>query len=475
MLTAVGWLSKIPSPQEISHLTNMANIEEQLISRIIRKGQLAEVMDWGISLDDFLADEPRFIFSELLALSSAPGNQGGQLGPAMAPALYTHFTFCDDDITPLNILCTEVRKNRLKAEVRGAVQKVLEKLDHDPLEAATIGDSLFKIALDLGYNKRTDVHFHEAIGDIVTRMIQMENGADFSVAKWPWAPFNEVTLGIQRDDYVVYYGRPKSGKTWCLASIIAHIYNSGHSVLVYTKEMHPENIFTRITACLSEVPYQELRSGKLAPEERNRIMGLHDSIRSLGGLQGLVCLSGLDAPSGKDTVEWLQAKIEKYRPTVAFIDGMYLMTDSRGGKNQQDHQRVSNISRGIRQMVLATGIPAICTLQANRKAAGHSNAELDEIAYSDSIGQDATMIIRVIDDKTEPTMSLVVGGSREFHLPGIKIWNIPATNFSFKELMNERDVHKAKERDSADSPKRNDHNEITKRENAAISRQIKSI
>jgi hypothetical protein len=87
-------------------------------------------------------------------------------------------------------------------------------------------------------------------------------------------------------------------------------------------------------------------------------------------------------------------------------------------------------------------------MQANRKAAGHSNAELDEMAYADAVGQDATLAVRVINEKGKPTLALVVGGSREFYLHGIRIGGIPGTDFEEKEMLTEKDISRAKEEDA---------------------------
>jgi hypothetical protein len=113
-----------------------------------------------------------------------------------------------------------------------------------------------------------------------------------------------------------------------------------------------------------------------------------------------------------------------------------------------------NISRDLRQMVLSTGVPVIATMQANRKAAGHNDANLDEIAYSDALAQDATMAARVINDKVSPTISVVIGGSREFKLHGFRINAVPARDFSYHSELTEKDIEKAKEGDQSEVEKK---------------------
>lgn len=121
----------------------------------------------------------------------------------------------------------------------------------------------------------------------------------------------------------------------------------------------------------------------------------------------------------------------------------------------KDHERVMNVSREARQLVLDTSTPIIATMQANRKAAQHNAAELDEIAYSDAIGQDATMAFRCIADRKQPLISLVTGGSREFELPGFRIHGEPASNFGFHSIMDEKDIQKAVDKDVTDDEAEN--------------------
>lgn len=455
----------------------MANAEMQLVSRVLRKGQLNDIIEWGITLDDCLTDEPRHIMSSLLALRAS--TNGGQLGEQLAREMFPTFQPCDDDITPLEVLCMEVRKNRIRAEVRGITAEMLEVVDRDPLEALQRADTRFKNLIEIGYtSKQTDVRFRDSLDRSISRMELLEQGVVLSVANWPWAPLDAVTGGVQKDDYIVYYGRPKSFKTWMLAYHIAHTYDQGKRLLIYTKEMTADNIFMRVAACLSALPYQEFRMGKLELHDRQRLYELQAMVRDMKSSDDMICLSGRDAPNGKDTVEWLESKVVKYGVDMTFVDGMYLMSTSGSQKDKKDNFRVQEISRGLRQMVLNTGRPIACTIQANRSAAKNQTAELDEIAFSDAIGMDATVIMRSINDKTTPTCTLVMGGSREFSLPGIRTWAIPATNFSFKEELGDKDIHKAKVSDkevNGKSDTRVASQEAERRTQEAVHRHVRMI
>jgi hypothetical protein len=161
---------------------------------------------------------------------------------------------------------------------------------------------------------------------------------------------------------------------------------------------------------------------------------------------------------GRDTISWFRSKVEKYKPKVAFIDGMYLMTPENS-KLVKTNERLENVSRAARQMILDTKVPLFCTLQANRQAAKHEKGEMDEIAMSDAVSQDCTAAIRTIKDKVldpdtgKHTCSLVVAGAREWNISGFRIFAEPSTDFSFQKILDDKEAQNVKATDDDESEK----------------------
>jgi hypothetical protein len=430
----------------------MANFELQLNSRMIRDGKTAlqVIMNYGIGLDDFRSSEGKGMYSHLLAYYNDTASSGSIPGVHAARLLFPNFELCDDVSMTTDKLCEELRRQRQVLESREVASYLAEMAEIDPMKALADSQARITQLLELGVNRSTDVPIENAIDDIIYDYELAEAGVDLSVMRWPWPLMQAETMGLQNDDYVVLYGRPKSKKSWVLAFLIAWAYEQGKNIVVYTKEMTPKNILKRVAACLARIPYREFRQGCLSNEERTTLFSLRDYIHELKISQRLIVLSAKDVQTGGDTVPWFRSKLEKHKPNLQFVDGLYLMSSSDGRKNSSREEKMTGVSRQYRQLILDTGIPGIATLQANRKAAGHNNAELDEIAYSDAIGQDATIAARVIAEKTANTIALAVGGSREFELPGIRIGGLPAIDFWEKGPMSEKEMSKAKESDATD-------------------------
>lgn len=426
----------------------MANAEMQLISRILHSGDLSTVIEWGITADDFKTVEGRAHFQAITAFYVDPRSINSVLGPNVYRNIFPQFEILDDPGMTTAALCFELRKARVISEGKERYTEFLTEVEVDPEAAINDLHARMTKLLGLGVRKNTDVTMSAALSRIMTkyRFLKQYGPGHFSKMLWPWQIMNDMTGGVQEDDYVVIYGRPKSMKTWVLSALVGSAFEQGKRALIYTKEMTQDNIFQRGAAIVGKIPYQEFRGGKLDPEQEFILDQLAEFSRE--SAFDPICLDGRDAQGG-DTVAWLQSKIEKYKPDVVFIDGMYLLK-SMSRKTAATWEHVTDISRSIRAMVLATRTPAICTMQANRSAAKHSAGNLDELAYSDAIGQDVTIAMRSIAEKSSPTIALVLAGSREFKLHGFRINAVPAVDFSYKEIMTEKDIMKAAEGDTGE-------------------------
>lgn len=436
----------------------MASAEMQLVCKIIKTGELKRVIEWGINAEDFLMLETKAIFQQILADYTSLDTSGSVMGPRLAATKFTQLNLEDvDDHVTIEHLCFEVRSRRISKEIKEKAQAAIESADVSPLDALAFLQEGVGNVLRLDAGKNTDVSFAAGMEQVWNNYQKRKRGEIVGKMPFPWLPLQEETGGLQDDDYIVFYGRPKSMKSWVVSFLIAWAVEgawlptdapiaSYPRVLVYTKEMTPLNFYNRIAACLAGLPYGDLRGTKLTDDQEAILAVWVEYAKELVNQGRLIVLSAKDV-AGRDTVTWLKSKVEKYAPDIVFVDGLYLMSPENP-KLVKDNERVQSISRAIRQMILDTKTPVIATMQANRKAAQHGRAELDEISFSDAISQDCTGAFRVINDKMAPTISIILGGAREFYLPGIRIKGVPAVDFSFDSKLTEADILRAKDLDN---------------------------
>lgn len=431
----------------------MASWQHQLLSRIIKTGDLSTVLEWGITQGDFTQSETIGMFQFLVAYNARPETAGSVIGPAALQQKFPNFSLVDDESMTTDALCNEVRKERIKVQARQLMLEVDGLVEDDPAEAVA---KLLQVATDMNNDcspKKVDVHISDGASRIWHQYCAVESGEQIALAPWPWEPMQEATLGLRETDYIILYGRPKSMKTWVLCYLAAFFIalENGMRILIYTKEMDADEMFERIACTLAEVDYERFVKGVMTPEERTSFQNTIDWLSSMREQLMVVCLSGQDVGFGQDTVPWLQSKIEHYKPHVVFVDGMYLMSDVN--KARKMHERVANISRAMRQTILRNKIPVIATVQANRDAAKNEDSNTEEVAFSDSLGQDCTMLVRVVNEwkKGRDTLALVMGGStRRYKLEGFRIYGYPAHNFRYYGEINNKDADRAVREDDVE-------------------------
>jgi hypothetical protein len=427
----------------------MANAEMQLLSRIVRTGELGSVIDWGVVESDFRTNEGKSIWRYIAGYYAEASTRGSVIGERIYGSLFPQIPLYDDASMTLPALCHELRRGRIVAEAKEACLALSDTIEGDPIAAIAALHVQAQNLIALGTTKNHDVPFVDSMTRMLAKYEQIKNGVHTSSRmRWPWEILNDHTMGIHEEDFIVLFGRPKSMKTWVLNYIMASAFMQDKTALIYTKEMTPDSISQRTAACIAQLPYQELRSGKLLPHDEYNLSCLLNAAQDKYSRANLIFLDGREVGAGNDTVPWIESKIEKYKPHIVFIDGMYLLSDTSKSGKTADWQRVTNISRAVRNMVLHTRTPVIATMQATRGAAKHSEGNLDEIAYADAVAQDATIAMRVINEKHLNTIACVIAGSREFKLHGFRIHGVPATNFTFHSEMSESDISEAEKRDT---------------------------
>jgi len=424
-----------------------SNFEWELLSRIVRTANLKEALNWGIRSEDFGINQARAVYDFITSLYLSQNTAGTIPGPHTIEVFCPEFQILGDDSVTMDFLCQQVRLGYIERETKAACEKAVEECESNVADAIAGIAARSRQLVELGTSRHCDIGMEDGMQKLMVTYEQQELGLLKAKFQWPWPILNEMTGGVSEEDYVIFYGRPKQMKSWALAHMAAFTVEQDMRILIYTKEMTPGNLLRRIVACALHLPYHEFRFGKLAPEQKALLRDYTAHFANPYSRSNLIMIDGAEINPGGDTVSWLQAKVEKYAPDALFIDGLALLSDEFSKKGQAEHMRVQNISRALRQMCIRKRLPIIATIHANRKAAGHSEGNLDEIAYSDAVAQDATIAIRTIAEKFQATMAMIMAGSREFKLPGFRIHAVVAQNFTEHSVMDEGDVQKVAERD----------------------------
>ncbi len=422
-----------------------------LVCKIILSGSLRDAIEFGIGAEDFTTAEAQAIYKRLLTVYQSKESSGSVIGPSLAKKEFPNLPWAQvDEHVTMEHLFHEVRKGRLSALISTMMVGAGQTLGGGDLLGAISQIKTCMAQIDgIEVGRNHDLYGADGFERALRTYDRRKSGEEKGVLDWAWYELTKHAGPIMDDDYIIWYGRPKTMKSWLLMyQATEAVIAQNKKVVIYTKEMTPDNLYQRMASIVAEVPYGPQRLGALPPayekKFREGMVFIVDLLKQRAKEDSLWVLSGKDM-SGRDTVSWLRSKLERYKPEVCFIDGLYLMSPENQ-KLQKTNERLESVSRAARQMVLDLKVPIICTLQANRKAAGHEKGEMDEIAMTDAFSQDCTAAIRTIKDKMEKdgdqtqTISCVVAGSREWNLDGFRVYGEPSTNFNFHSYLDEREL-----------------------------------
>lgn len=194
-------------------------------------------------------------------------------------------------------------------------------------------------------------------------------------------------------EYAVLVARPGVGKSWLLCALASRWYSQGKKVLLISCEMPVPAVVARIDGIVGQFNPIVFRSSPSEEELqilKQRVMDAYEIIDTRGGKLFM-------PPHTRNTLADVEALIDSTKPDVVLLDGIYLLK-YEGNQASQDWQRIKAISNRLKQMAIEYNTTIIGSSQLKR---GNKDIpDLDEIAYSDSFGQDADLVLSLTKEKS---------------------------------------------------------------------------
>jgi hypothetical protein len=421
-----------------------ASKDLRLIAKIADVGELKPVIDAGITEDKFKDQDARLMFSFIMRYYKKRATSGNvpdrQILEDRFPAV---------DLPPVDRLrLSSSIEEFLEADRKARVQKLVDYV-------STWADSPDKMLpyaqqeiSELLRDKRTSVDI-DVSGSLLEVQRRYEESKHRDVLKgipYPWAVLNRETQGMQNGEYIIFYGRPKSLKTFVGLKVSVHAYQEAHRrVLIYTREMTPEQMMDRIVCMLIRCPYDAFKQGYLHKIEHpcggNMEDALYDTLStlrqdestlSIGTKQKKLIITSDRQDRDGGGVNGLRRKIEDHEPDLVFVDAVYLMRNDRSGIRSVKWSDQAAISQDLKEIAQDFNIPLVATLQANRGSETHKGESTANMAYSDAYAQDCDLAAEIIKKRIDPQhnhLALGITASREANLAGFAIHGDPCENF----------------------------------------------
>lgn len=208
--------------------------------------------------------------------------------------------------------------------------------------------------------------------------------------------FDEISGGAQPGDFVVLAGRPGTGKSFILFTMVNADFDAGGKPALVTFEMPAQQCGRRLLGMRAGLSTTQLRIGRLSYLGRKKAAQCCNLIANDSGWE-LPIIEG----SNKYTVEDLLAIAQDLGVTSLFVDGAYFLGTQK--KTVGKFERISEVASILKtDGAMGLKIPVIATYQFNKRA-GKKGGGLGDIYMSDDMSQLGSIVFKLYADDDEET------------------------------------------------------------------------
>jgi replicative DNA helicase len=365
------------------------SIERDLISKILHERDLSVASEAGVTAKFFLSTEHREVFKFLLEhhrdYNSVPSMEAFQRNYPTYKV-----TKADD---PMQYYVDEISIDYGNYLLEDGLVRATDLFDAGDFTEAkmTLAQCLSQVNREVTKIRAVDLTETGPERVKKYREYAKSDGALKGISTG-FHMLDVATGGMQPGQLFVFVGPPKAGKSTMLL-LSAMFANMGfYRPLFIGFEMSNEEQEERHDAIRAGVSHKRLRDGTLSADDYRELEKMTRRMESNPPM-----IFTADATS-TSTLSAISALVEKFKPDVVYVDGVYMLEDENG-EPKGSPQALTNITRGFKKMAQNLGIPfAISTQVLSWKMDRKRGVTTASIGYSSSFAQDADVLIGV-----EPT------------------------------------------------------------------------
>lgn len=192
---------------------------------------------------------------------------------------------------------------------------------------------------------------------------------------------NNIT-GFSGGDLVTIFAFSGVGKTTLATQIALNVIRQKKKVLFFSLEMPKEQIRDRIISNLTNIPFRNIKYGRLKEEELNKVIMANNYLSKDKGL--LVS----EEDELVDITSKIQYEVLKNNIDIIFIDYINLVNIT--GNNKEEHQKITECTRLFKKLAKSIKKPIVILAQGKQESAHkmqNKNIGLwDKVAVNDIAG-----------------------------------------------------------------------------------------
>lgn len=355
-------------------------IQLQLLNKILQEGD-ASIITLNNLDESFFSDyigEFRFIKSHLEQYGKVPDQ------------ITFLSSFRDFDVVQVNetskYLLDELYRDKNKRDLAKTFNRVKDLLNQDKVDEA------MTLYIHASENISQAVHLDsvDILRDKSRYDAYIERSTDFTkfYVKTGFKELDEIIGGWDRqEELATIIARPNVGKSWILLKVAIAAAQQGLNVGLYSGEMSERKVGYRVDTLISHLSNTKLIHGNRDIQNEYK-MFLDNLDKEIPGSIRVLTPQMINGAAG---VNALRAFIEKEKLDILCIDQHSLLEDDRNARDPVT--KAANISRDLKNLQVLKHIPIIAVSQGNRGINENGTLGLENIAQSDRIGQDSTVVL----------------------------------------------------------------------------------
>jgi replicative DNA helicase len=381
-----------------------ADNELRLLSRAIRTRDITPLLEAGVEDNWFFVDENRQVWRFL--------RQHWTKYAEVPTAVTVKDNFptyrllaVDDSAEYLLDQLIEYRKRQSIIDVVQTSAEAIASGDHNAALAA-MNQGIARIADD-GPSESTDIDLTENATQRFEEYLNIKTRPNGLIGfATGFKTIDEATAGLQPGQLVTIIAPPNTGKSVLAMQMAVNVHRDGFVPMFQSFEMTNMEQQHRHDSMRAQIAHSRLIRGNLNKDEEARYMKTLEEMEQMHKFYLTDSVSAM-------TVTGLAAKIEKIRPDIVFIDGVYLMTDDVSGE-QNTPQALTSITRNLKHLAMAKQLPIVVSTQVLLWKMKKRQVSADAIGYSSSFYQDSDVILGLQkqDEEDDSSRELRIVASR---------------------------------------------------------------
>lgn len=381
-----------------------ADNEERLISRVIRTREILPALEAGLEDNWFYNAENRAVWKFI--------RQHWTKYEEVPTAVTVKDNFptyrllaVEDSLEYLVDQLVDYRKRQKTIEVVQNAAESIASGDHEKAIAemaqgiSTIFDEGIAQTSDIDLTDAPEKRFDEYMS------IKTRDGGLLGY-RTGFKTIDEATAGLQPGQLITIIAPPKTGKSVLAMQIAVNVHEDGYVPMFQSFEMTNIEQQHRHDAMRAKIAHSRLVRGNLNLDEERRYK---EALKKMDTMHKFY----LTDSSSAMTVSGLQAKIEKIRPDIVFVDGVYLMVDEASGESNTPGA-LTSITRNLKRLAQRQNIPIVISTQVLLWKMKRGQVSADSIGYSSSFFQDSDVILGLQkqDEEDDSSRELRIVASR---------------------------------------------------------------